>query len=339
MFTPFTIRVPASTANLGPGFDSIGLALSLYLTVDVEPADQWLVEGISEELKSLPQDDTHYIVQVAKRVAARFGRSLRPAHLRVTSEIPLARGLGSSASAIVAGIVLAERLGDFELTTEERVHQASLEEGHPDNAGASVTGGLVVGEHSNEGTPLLTFDLPDVKVVVVIPHYELLTSVSRAALPKSFAYAEGVKASAIANVFLASLLSGEYELAGQMMMRDRFHQSYRRHLVPLLSACEDVAMKDGAFGVALSGAGPTVACYVREENTENVMNVLTEHFSDCTVKCLSVDEVGVVVNNRSMQENLAKQLTAVETDRANGKCGCSVEELDEYLSQVIEETK
>lgn len=295
-FSPFSIHVPASTANLGPGFDSIGLALSLYLDVDVEPAGKWLVEGLSPELKGLPQDDTHYIVEVAKRVAARFGCQLRPAHLKVKSEIPLARGLGSSASAIVAGIVLAERLGGFSLTTQQRVHQASLEEGHPDNAGASVTGGLVVGEHSDEGTPLLKFELPDVKVVVVIPHYELLTSVSRAALPKTFGYAEGVKASAIANVFLASMLSGQYEMAGQMMMRDRFHQSYRRHLVPLLSQCEDVAIKAGAFGIALSGAGPTVACYVRANRADALHAFLSEHFNDCTVKCLSVDNVGVVVS-------------------------------------------
>ena len=296
-FSPFRIRVPASTANLGPGFDSIGMALSLYLTVDAEPSDKWLVEGLSDELKSFPQDDTHYIVEVAKRVAARFGQTLHPAHLSIESEIPLARGLGSSASAIVAGILLAERTGGFTLTTQQRVHQASLEEGHPDNAGASVTGGLVVGEHSEEGTPLLKFELSDLKVIVVIPHYELLTSVSRAALPKSFPYAEGVKASAIANVFLASLLSNQYELAGQMMHRDRFHQSYRRHLVPLLSACEEVAIEAGAFGVALSGAGPTVACYVREANADKLLRVLTERFSDCTVKCLEADNVGVVVTN------------------------------------------
>ncbi len=295
-FSPFHIRVPASTANLGPGFDSIGLALSLYIDVDVEPAERWFVENVSEELQSLPTDDSHYIIQVAKRVAERFNATLRPARLRVRSDIPLARGLGSSASAIVAGIVLAERLGGFTLTTEERVHQASLEEGHPDNAGASVTGGLVVGEHSDEGTPLLKFELPDVKVVVVIPHYELLTSVSRAALPKTFAYAEGVKASAIANVFLASMLSGQYEMAGQMMMRDRFHQSYRRHLVPLLSQCEDVAIKAGAFGIALSGAGPSVACYVRADQADALHAFLSEHFNDCTVKCLSVDNVGVVVS-------------------------------------------
>ncbi len=295
-FSPFHIRVPASTANLGPGFDSIGLALSLYIDVDVEPAERWFVENVSDELQSLPTDDSHYIIQVAKRVAERFNATLRPARLRVRSDIPLARGLGSSASAIVAGIVLAERLGGFTLTTEERVHQASLEEGHPDNAGASVTGGLVVGEHSADATPLLTFDLPGVKVIAVIPHYELLTSVSRAALPKELAYADGVKASAVANVFLASLLSGQYDLVGHMMMRDRFHQPYRRHLVPLLEACEKVALPAGAFGVALSGAGPTVACYVDEEHAQALLQVLREHFLDCTVLCLDVDEEGVVVS-------------------------------------------
>lgn len=291
----YTIRVPASTANLGPGFDSIGLALSLYLTVEVTPSDVWQVVGLTAELNTFPQDDSHYIVQVAKRVADRFGATLKPAYLRVSSDIPLARGLGSSASAIVAGILLAERQGGFVLTTEERVHQASLEEGHPDNAGASVTGGLVVGLHTPESTSLLKFTLPGIKFIAVIPHYELLTSVSRAALPKSFAFAEGVRASAIANVFLASLLSGDYEKAGGMMARDRFHQPYRRSLVPLLEACEKVAYDAGAFGVALSGAGPTVACYVRAEKAPGLLKKLQEEFPDCTVKCLDIDDVGFTI--------------------------------------------
>ena len=182
----FSIRVPASTANLGPGFDSIGLALSLYLTVHVYRSDQWSVEPLSKEMEIFPRDERHYIIQVAKKVAAKYGQNLPTCRLGVHSEIPLARGLGSSASAIVAGIQLADTLCHLQLSAEEKVHLASSEEGHPDNAGASVTGGLVVGEYNERSTHLLTFPLRNVEVVAVIPNYELLTSDSRSVLPTDF---------------------------------------------------------------------------------------------------------------------------------------------------------
>ena len=294
-----TIRVPASTANLGPGFDSIGLALSLYLTVHVYPSDRFIVEPLTEEMKAFPTNEKHYIVKIAQQTARKYGKTLPPCKLAVHSEIPLARGLGSSASAIVAGIQLADTLCRLELSMEEKVHLASLEEGHPDNAGASVVGGLVVGEHEESETHLLSLPLANVDVAAVIPSYELLTSDSRAVLPANFAYGESVKASAIANTFLAALLSGNYEVAGKMMKRDRFHQPYRRKFVPLLTEVEEIAEAAGAFGTALSGAGPTVVCFAESGQMPKLMELLAERFEDCTVKHVSVDHDGCVVLSRA----------------------------------------
>lgn len=291
----FSIRVPASTANLGPGFDSIGLALSLYLTVHVYRSNEWIVEPLSKEMEAFPKDDHHYIIKIAKKVAAKYGQTLPTCRLGVHSEIPLARGLGSSASAIVAGIQLADTLCKLHLSTDEKIHLASSEEGHPDNAGASVTGGLVVGEYSEDCTHLLSFPLRDVEVVAVIPNYELLTSDSRSVLPSVFSYKESVQASSIANMFLAALLSKNYSLAGKMMKRDHFHQPYRRKLVPLLDEVEEMAEAAGAFGVALSGAGPTVVCFAEGKNVDVLVKKLSERFVDCTIKALPVDEDGCVV--------------------------------------------
>lgn len=296
----FSIRVPASTANLGPGFDSIGLALSLYLTVHVYRNEKWVVEPLSEEMKVFPTDDTHYIIRVAKKVASQFGKELPPCRLEVHSEIPLARGLGSSASAIVAGIQLADSLCQLNLTTEEKVHLASQEEGHPDNAGASVTGGLVVGEYEENETFLLSFPVSNVEMVVVIPEYELLTSDSRNVLPQKLVFKDSVKASAVANTFLAAFLSGNYEIAGKMMKKDLFHQPYRKNLVPLLSEVETIAEQAGAFGVALSGAGPSVICFTDNgEKSAQLLDILAVAFSDCTVKLLTVDQEGCVVVNHA----------------------------------------
>lgn len=295
----FSIRVPASTANLGPGFDSIGLALSLYLTVHVYRSETWKVTPLSEEMKAFPTDENHYVFQIAKKVAAKYGKSLPTCRLAIESDIPLARGLGSSASAIVAGIQLADSLCDLQLTRDEKVHLASCEEGHPDNAGASVTGGLVVGMHEAEQTALMSFPLANVEVAVVIPKYELLTSDSRNVLPASLDFQESVKASAIANTFLAALLSGNFELAGNLMKRDLFHQPYRRKLVPLLTEVENIAYSNGAFGVALSGAGPSVICFAETKKMPGLLQRLSEHFPSCEVKQVDIDQEGCVVMSKA----------------------------------------
>lgn len=293
----FRIKVPASTANLGPGFDSIGLALSLYLTVEVYENNRWVVEPMTEEMAAFPRDENHFIIQVALKTAAKYGVELAPCRLKITSEIPLARGLGSSAAAIVAGIQLADTLGGLHLSPEEKVRLSSLEEGHPDNAGASVTGGLVVGQHDQEHTRLLSFSLPNLGVVAVIPPYELMTSDSRNALPVVLDYREAVRASAIANTFLAALLSGNFTAAGEMMKMDRFHQPYRRKLVPLLEQAEAMAEKAGAFGTALSGAGPSVISFAEKERIPFLVRELQQSFPDCQVKHVHIDEEGCTVSH------------------------------------------
>lgn len=288
----FSIKVPASTANLGPGFDSIGLALALYLEVRGSFSERWEVIPLSEDLKVFPADETNYIVSIAKKVAEAYNKELRPCRMTVCSDIPLTRGLGSSASAIVAGIELANIAGNLHLSAEEKIRHASLLEGHPDNAGASVTGGLVVGWHSEEETHVISYPLEGIKVIAVIPDYELRTDDSRNVLPKSLGYQDAVLASASANVLLTALLTRNWELAGAMMKKDRFHQPYRSTLVPHLSKVEEVARDSGAVGTALSGAGPTVLCLVEEEKAGQVLECLVTTFPAYTVQLINIDNEG-----------------------------------------------
>lgn len=288
----FSIKVPASTANLGPGFDSIGLALALYLEVRGSFSERWEVIPLSEDLKVFPADETNYIVSIAKKVAEAYNKELRPCRMTVCSDIPLTRGLGSSASAIVAGIELANIAGNLHLSAEEKIRHASLLEGHPDNAGASVTGGLVVGWHSEEETHVISYPLEGIKVIAVIPDYELRTDDSRNVLPKSLGYQDAVLASASANVLLTALLTRNWELAGAMMKKDRFHQPYRSTLVPHLSKVEEAARDSGAVGTALSGAGPTVLCLVEEEKAGQVLECLVTTFPAYTVQLINIDNEG-----------------------------------------------
>ena len=288
----FQIRVPASTANLGPGFDSIGLALGLYLEVYGCLADRWEVVPLCEEMAAFPTDESNYIVQIAKKTAAAYGKELPPCRLYVSSEIPLARGLGSSASAIVAGIELASLVCNLNLSNEEKCRHASLFEGHPDNAGASVYGGLVVGLHTDEKTDVLAFPVTGVKVIAVIPDYELLTEDSRNVLPNSLPYQEAIHGSAAGNMLLAGVLTKNWHLVGQMMQSDRFHEPYRKGLVPHLNEIEAIVSSEGGFGTALSGAGPTVLCLVAEEKEERLQSSLSAAFPSFEVKPLEIDNAG-----------------------------------------------
>ncbi len=295
------IKVPASSANLGPGFDSVGLALNLYLTLEVEKSEQWEFYSSNQELTELPNGEQHFIAQVALGVAKKYGKGLTPYRVKLESEIPLARGLGSSASAIVAGIELADlglRLG---LTKEDKLLLATEIEGHPDNVGASIYGGLVVGSYQPNEVEMLSFtDLP-IEVAVAIPNETLLTKDSRDVLPDTFSRSEAIQASSTANLLVAALLGNNWDLAGKMMEQDRFHQPFRRPLIPFYQDVESTAKENGAFGVALSGAGPTVICFAEKGKGRKLVQALKQSFSEMTIKLLQIDFTGSVLEEYPLQ--------------------------------------
>ncbi|MDR6121942.1 homoserine kinase [Bacillus sp. SLBN-46] len=286
------IKIPASSANLGPGFDSIGLALNLYLTLEVDKHDKWECRSQCEELKDLPTDESHFICQVAIQTAAHYGIKLSPCKISVDSEIPLARGLGSSAAAIVAGIELADSVGDLGLTKQEKLLLATKWEGHPDNVGASLFGGLVIGCYGQDEVDMLSFtDLP-FEMVALIPQDILLTKESREVLPTTYSQGEAIQASSTANLLVAALLSQNWSLAGKMMEKDLFHQPYRKPLIHAYHEMEQLAKSSGAFGVALSGAGPTVICFIEKGKGKQLMHAMQAGFPEMNAKLLSISNTG-----------------------------------------------
>lgn len=300
----FVIKVPGSTANLGPGFDSIGLALNLYLTLEAERADHFEMIPLSAPLSIYPSDESNFIFQVAKETAKKYGRELPGCKARISSEIPLTRGLGSSAAAIVAGIELADALCGLQLSQQEKLELSSRMEGHPDNAGASLLGGMVIGCQSEEEVNVQSIKNLSLDIVAVIPKEELLTKESRGVLPESWSYKEAVQAGAVGNVMIAALLSGNYSLAGNMMKADLYHHPYRKKMVPHLAAIEKVAPGLGAFGVALSGAGPAVLCLAEAGLAPAVSVGLKEIFPDMDILCLQIDQKGSSVLKKSLAEEL-----------------------------------
>ncbi|MGT2742036.1 homoserine kinase [Streptococcus plurextorum] len=283
------IIVPATSANIGPGFDSVGVALSKYLTIDVKSAThQWQVE---HDLGDIPRDERNLLVATALKVKP----DLTPHHLVMTSDIPLARGLGSSSSVIVAGIELANQLGRMGLSDAEKLRLATEIEGHPDNVAPALFGNLVIASYVDQEVSYLVSDFPECAFLAFIPNYELKTSESRGVLPQELTYKEAVAASSIANMAIAGLLAGHLEVAGKAIQEDLFHEKYRQSLVKEFAPIKELAKAEGAYATYLSGAGPTVMVLIRQEKASNLQSAIERLNLDGEVHILSVDTKGVRV--------------------------------------------
>lgn len=288
------IRVPATSANLGPGFDSCGIALSLYLFIEViEPSEQW--EIIHDLGPEVPSDATNLMIETALILAP----DLEPQKIKMSSSIPLARGLGSSSSVIVAGIELANRLGQLNLSQQEKVEIATRMEGHPDNVAPAICGDFVVAcyfsEKKKDNVSFVKHYFPEGDIIAFIPNQELLTVESREVLPESFSYRDAVEASAIANVMIAALIQGNLLLAAKMMQEDRWHERYRQKFVPHLYSIRQICKDQEAYGCFLSGAGPTVLILSPEEKTATVMQSLKNLDATARIEQLTIDREGIQV--------------------------------------------
>jgi homoserine kinase len=260
------VRVPASSANLGPGFDALALALGLYLRCTLRPSKGGLkITATGTDASEIPADESNLIW---KTFAKNAGENASGAfELEIANEIPLGRGLGSSAAAIVAGLALADawsgtKSGAKTGTTRGKqwlIEAATGLEGHPDNVSAAALGGLVVSCQTDDGRVLTAAgSVPrDVQVVLVVPEQRLSTEAARAVLPQHYARQDAVFNVQRAALFLAALQSGRTDLLREAM-RDRIHQPYRAPLIPGFTEALQVEGVPGLLGVALSGAGPSV---------------------------------------------------------------------------------
>lgn len=283
------IRVPATSANLGPGFDSIGIAVSLYLHLqDLGPSSQWRVD---HDLGSLPHNQQNMIVQTALKLAPDFS----PRHLKVVSDIPVTHGLGSSSSAIVAGIELANQLAELNLGAEDKVEIASQIEGHPDNVAPAILGGLVVGTNIGSHFDAVAAPLPPYNLVAYIPSYNLATKKARAVLPNQLDYHQATHASAIANTLVAALFKKDYGMVGELIEADQFHEHYRSSLVPELKKIRQISHECGAVATYLSGAGPTVMTIIEQDKQAVFIDALRQTNLRDRIEILHPDPHGVTV--------------------------------------------
>ncbi len=253
------VKVPASSANLGPGFDVLAVALALHLYVEVVETGEF---AVVTEL-DIARDRTNLVVAAFER--------LHPAdnfEFRIASEIPLSGGLGSSATARVAGLLAADHI--FELDADVAALASELE-GHPDNVAAALEGGFVI---CHEGR-VHRFDPPmGLEAVLVIPSEGVATIAARAALPDSVSLGDAAYNAGAAATLVLGLARGDWDLIAAGLT-DRLHHAYRAHLYPRSAELLEIAPKLGALGATISGAGPTVLFWCHYEQTGGVLEALT----------------------------------------------------------------
>jgi len=257
-----TVRVcvPASTSNLGPGFDCIGLALSLYdeVTIEVRDGAGVDVHVMGPEADRVRRGMDSLVVCGIRRLWDVLGRSLDGVRITQVHRIPVARGLGSSGAAVLAGLAAANRLAGDRLSLDDLLDLAFELEGHPDNVTPALVGGLVVASGHDGHVEYVKLDVPpSLKVIVAVPDFELSTSSARQILPDAVPFRTAVENVGHVALLVAALSTGEWKRL-RRATEDHLHQPYREPLIPGMRGVFRAALEAGAFGVAISGAGPSL---------------------------------------------------------------------------------
>ncbi|MEB3100361.1 homoserine kinase [Ferviditalea candida] len=256
------VKVPASTANLGPGFDTLGMALNLFAWIEMSMSEQTRIHLHGDQLKGVTDTKSNLVYQVAREVFTAAGEAPPELEITMYSDIPLARGLGSSATAIIGGMVAANALIGNKLSKDELFQLSSRLEKHPDNVGASLFGGIVVAYWDGNRAEYIRIEPdPRLEVLAVIPEFHLETEKARGVLPKQVSMSDAVFNVSHSSLLVVALSTGNLRMI-RHAMQDKLHQPYRSSLIPGMDAILREAADYGALGVALSGAGPTLLALV-----------------------------------------------------------------------------
>ncbi len=265
------VRVPASSANLGPGYDVMAVALDIYLELEVAETGSFSVACDLD----VSTDRDNLVVRAFETLHPADGLSFR-----IGGDIPLARGMGSSAAAIVAGLAAADHMYELGIESGEMLRRATELEGHPDNVAASIFGGFVVCSGSGEDLVATEIDSPEgLEGLLVIPHEKVSTESARGVIPDRIPLADAVANASAAALLALGLSRGDFDLI-RLGTRDRIHQDRRRPLFPKSMEIVEQAASLGAIGATISGAGPTVLVWTGWQETGMVSAALKERCSD-----------------------------------------------------------
>jgi len=302
------IRVPATTANLGPGFDCLGLALKLYLNLEIEEIEKGLVieyQGEGAEKFSAKKKEDTLIWKSAELVLKKIGpeKFKKGIKMKALNQIPITRGLGSSASAIIGGIVGAAKLYNIDLNNREMLELALSLEGHMDNIVPALIGGLTLayktGQEEIKWTRIKTPS--DLRIVVAIPEFSLNTKEMRKVLPQKIALPEAIFNLSRSALLVNALQNSDWDVLAEAM-EDRLHQPYRAPFIPGIEDMFSQIKKTGLAGVALSGSGPSVVSLTKVGSEEAISKIMKNAFLKegitCRILVLEADLEGTKLVSR-----------------------------------------
>ncbi len=286
------IKIPATTANFGSGFDVLGAALKLYNEIEIDVSvfaetrndKKPTIEIVGEGKDTLPINEKNVVIRAMNTVFDICKQKPPAYHLRLTNRIPLARGLGSSAAARLGGIVAVNEICDRKLSEDEIIQIVSKLEGHPDNVVPSFFGGLCVCNFNGKNVKYAKLKMPsDLKAVLCIPDFELSTDKARNILPKTISHKDAVFNSSRVALFMAALIQKKYELLS-VAMEDKLHQPYRKKLIPGMDDVFNSAKKSGAYGVCISGSGTTILAVSGQRSAVSIGKAMVIAFEKHNVK-------------------------------------------------------
>ncbi len=296
-----SVTVPATSANLGPGFDCLGLALNLVnRTTFIELPAGLEVEVRGEGAGLIPTDETNLVIRAANTLFDRAGR--HPTGLRVIQEnnIPVGSGLGSSAASVLGGIQAANGLLGLPFDRETILSLAVEMEGHPDNVTPAFYGGLTLVISDGSRLVVDQIPVPDMEVVVVLPEFKLSTFEARAALPGTISLDDAIFNTSRIGMLVRALEKGNYDML-RVAMQDRLHQPYRLPLIPGMAGAFEAGLKAGAVSVALSGAGPSIIAFAPTGHRK-ISFALSEAFAAVGLSSrswiLTIDRRGCQIDDR-----------------------------------------
>lgn len=287
------VKVPATSANIGPGFDTLGIALQLYNTFFFEEIDEGLeINGCDNNYAN----ENNLVYTSMLETLKKIGYEAKGIKITLNTNIPIARGLGSSAACILGGVIGANEIAKASLSKGEILEIATEIEGHPDNIAPALFGGLVVSVTEDENIYYNKINIANgIKFVVLIPDFTLSTSEAREVLPSTVNYKEAIYNVGRVSLLLSALSNGRFDLLKASLM-DRLHQPYRKKLIPKGDEIINKSYELGALGTYISGAGPTIMAIIKDNNmnfTVSIKNYL--NFINCnwTVKELDLNLSGV----------------------------------------------
>ena len=290
------VRVPATSANLGPGFDSLGIALSIYNEYGFSFQDEGIsFEGFEQEFKN----EDNIIFMAMKKVFNKYNFKFKGLKIKIIKQdIPISRGLGSSSSCIVAGLIGAFALMNKELEKEEVFKLAIDIEGHPDNVCPAIFGGLVSTVMANGETLYNKIEIKNgVKFIALIPNFKLSTEKARAILPSEVSFKDSVYNIGRAALLISCFMNGNYKLLREAT-KDRLHQQYRSKLIEGFDEVYEKVLNIGAYGCFLSGAGPTIMAIINENDldfVDDIKKFIKEEKLNWNIKELAIDKVGAKI--------------------------------------------